>query len=350
MSAHKARRVIDQIRGHSYEETLTILELMPYRACYSIFKLVYSAAANASHNMGFNETDSIISKTEAYMALNDIDAAVESFKKASELEPNDGGIKKEYSAAGKKIADRRDQERKAYSRMSAVCNGSITDLSAMLPLYIKRADSRDPPNGAADIFAVEFFVWLELESDLAFHLFLEMAKYIPGTILVLSSFYNKSQRLAWFISGIEIKMGFSCAQGLILLVTASMFAVSLAKTTIVGGSTGWQYGFNYTDWALRNSPFFLNDTLVFKYDSPNSTTFLHNVYLLPNLWSFGKCDFRRAKLLADVEQGGGTGFEFVLKKVQPQYFACGESNGDHCKAGRMKFFVMPLPRCRGCHG
>nr|WOZ13569.1 ribosomal protein L22 [Sinowilsonia henryi] len=64
MSAHKARRVVDQIRGHSYEETLMILELMPYRACYPIFKLVYSAAANASHNLGFNEGDLIISQIE----------------------------------------------------------------------------------------------------------------------------------------------------------------------------------------------------------------------------------------------------------------------------------------------
>nr|QFV18352.1 ribosomal protein L22 [Dichocarpum sutchuenense]QFV18376.1 ribosomal protein L22 [Dichocarpum sutchuenense] len=64
MSAHKARRVIDQIRGRTYEETLMILELMPYRACYPILKLVYSAAANASHNMGFNETALIISQAE----------------------------------------------------------------------------------------------------------------------------------------------------------------------------------------------------------------------------------------------------------------------------------------------
>nr|YP_010131218.1 ribosomal protein L22 [Adonis amurensis]YP_010719232.1 ribosomal protein L22 [Adonis ramosa]QPZ75866.1 ribosomal protein L22 [Adonis amurensis]WDR47281.1 ribosomal protein L22 [Adonis ramosa] len=64
MSAHKARRVIDQIRGRPYEETLMILELMPYRACYPIFKLVYSAAANARHNMGFNETALIISQAE----------------------------------------------------------------------------------------------------------------------------------------------------------------------------------------------------------------------------------------------------------------------------------------------
>nr|UCS08923.1 ribosomal protein L22 [Bischofia polycarpa] len=64
MSAHKARRIIDQIRGRSYEETLMILELMPYRACYPIFKLVYSAAANARHNMDFNKAFLFISKAE----------------------------------------------------------------------------------------------------------------------------------------------------------------------------------------------------------------------------------------------------------------------------------------------
>nr|YP_010396255.1 ribosomal protein L22 [Phyllostylon rhamnoides]QWK47815.1 ribosomal protein L22 [Phyllostylon rhamnoides]UQJ74593.1 ribosomal protein L22 [Phyllostylon rhamnoides] len=64
MSANKARRVIDQIRGRSYEEALMILELMPYQACYPILKLVYSAAANANHNMGFNETSLIISQAQ----------------------------------------------------------------------------------------------------------------------------------------------------------------------------------------------------------------------------------------------------------------------------------------------
>nr|YP_009725859.1 ribosomal protein L22 [Allium fasciculatum]YP_009869232.1 ribosomal protein L22 [Allium macranthum]QHQ73056.1 ribosomal protein L22 [Allium fasciculatum]QKJ80736.1 ribosomal protein L22 [Allium macranthum]QTX95196.1 ribosomal protein L22 [Allium macranthum] len=64
MSVFKAQRVIDQIRGRSYEETIMILELMPYRASYPILKLVYSAAANASHNMGLNETDLFISKAE----------------------------------------------------------------------------------------------------------------------------------------------------------------------------------------------------------------------------------------------------------------------------------------------
>nr|YP_009704418.1 ribosomal protein L22 [Pontederia cordata]QEO33910.1 ribosomal protein L22 [Pontederia cordata] len=64
MSVFKVRRVIDQIRGRSYEETLMILELMPYRASYPILKLVYSAAANANHNMGLNEADSFISEAK----------------------------------------------------------------------------------------------------------------------------------------------------------------------------------------------------------------------------------------------------------------------------------------------
>nr|YP_010473798.1 ribosomal protein L22 [Corydalis pseudoimpatiens]UVH68011.1 ribosomal protein L22 [Corydalis pseudoimpatiens] len=64
LSANKARRVIDQIRGRSYEEALRILGLMPYRACEPILKLVSSAAANANHNRKIKKTDLIISKAE----------------------------------------------------------------------------------------------------------------------------------------------------------------------------------------------------------------------------------------------------------------------------------------------
>uniref|UniRef100_A0A5B7BM10 peptidylprolyl isomerase n=1 Tax=Davidia involucrata TaxID=16924 RepID=A0A5B7BM10_DAVIN len=66
---------------------------------------------------GEDNVKALFRQGQAYMALNDIDAAVESFKKALELEPNDGNIKKELAAAKKKIADRRDLEKKAYSRM-----------------------------------------------------------------------------------------------------------------------------------------------------------------------------------------------------------------------------------------
>nr|YP_009319768.1 ribosomal protein L22 [Salpinga maranonensis]APA18864.1 ribosomal protein L22 [Salpinga maranonensis] len=64
LSTYKARRVIDQIRGGSYEPTLMILELMPYRVCYPILRLLYSAAANASHNWDFKKTSLFINKAE----------------------------------------------------------------------------------------------------------------------------------------------------------------------------------------------------------------------------------------------------------------------------------------------
>ena len=50
-------------------------------------------------------------------------------------------------------------------------------------------------------------------------------------------------------------------QGFILLLTTSLLVVGEANTIVVGGSEGWRFGFNYTDWALQNSPFYINDTL-----------------------------------------------------------------------------------------
>ncbi|XP_027348322.1 uncharacterized protein LOC113859849 [Abrus precatorius] len=169
-------------------------------------------------------------------------------------------------------------------------------------------------------------------------------------------------------------MGAMFAQRLTIFVTwASMFAVCMAnmdwffgfnytdwrfrfgnhhvnktqqepKKIIVGGSEHWHFGYNYTDWAFKNGPFYLNDTLVFKFDAPNATSFPHSVYIFPNLWSFLNCDVKRAKMLANPTQGGGEGFQFELNRWQPHYFACGERNGFHCNNGQMKFSVMPMLR------
>ncbi|XP_071696118.1 uncharacterized protein [Rutidosis leptorrhynchoides] len=117
-----------------------------------------------------------------------------------------------------------------------------------------------------------------------------------------------------------------------------------SRKIVVGGSDNWRFGSNYTEWARKSAPFFFNDTLVFKFDPPSdNNTHPHSVYLLPNLWSFLTCDLRWAKQVAKTTQGGGQGFEFVLNKWKPYYFACGESNGFHCKSG-MKFFAMPIFR------
>ncbi|XP_058099964.1 uncharacterized protein LOC131244358 [Magnolia sinica] len=137
--------------------------------------------------------------------------------------------------------------------------------------------------------------------------------------------------------------GFALA--LILLVLASMPAINQAATKIVGGSDNWRFGFNYSDWAHKNGPFYQNDTLVFKYDPPNSTTFPHSVYLLENNTSYQACELKNATLVANQTQGGGTGFEFVLCEIKDYYFACGERNGTHCSTGLMKFVVRPLEPC-----
>lgn len=57
MSPHKVRKVIDQIRGKTYEESLILLNFMPYRACEPILKVVSSAAANANHNFGLQKSN-----------------------------------------------------------------------------------------------------------------------------------------------------------------------------------------------------------------------------------------------------------------------------------------------------
>nr|YP_001019090.1 ribosomal protein L22 [Chlorokybus atmophyticus]A2CI46.1 RecName: Full=Large ribosomal subunit protein uL22c; AltName: Full=50S ribosomal protein L22, chloroplastic [Chlorokybus atmophyticus]ABM87962.1 ribosomal protein L22 [Chlorokybus atmophyticus]WKT05663.1 ribosomal protein L22 [Chlorokybus atmophyticus] len=64
MSPYKVRRIVDQIRGRSYEEALMILQFMPYRACNPVLKVLYSAAANAKHNLGLNKSELSISEVK----------------------------------------------------------------------------------------------------------------------------------------------------------------------------------------------------------------------------------------------------------------------------------------------
>ena len=62
ISPHKIRRVIDQIRGRSYQEALMILEFLPYQASGPVWQVIHSAAANAKHNHGLNKKKLVISK------------------------------------------------------------------------------------------------------------------------------------------------------------------------------------------------------------------------------------------------------------------------------------------------
>lgn len=60
MSPHKIRRVLNQLRGRSYQEALMILEFLPYNASGPIWQIIHSAAANASNNYGLDKKKLII--------------------------------------------------------------------------------------------------------------------------------------------------------------------------------------------------------------------------------------------------------------------------------------------------
>ncbi len=64
-SPYKVRRVLDQIRGKSYQEALILLEFMPYRACEPIVKVLRSAVANAEHNAGLDKAKLVVSQAYA---------------------------------------------------------------------------------------------------------------------------------------------------------------------------------------------------------------------------------------------------------------------------------------------
>ena len=60
ISPHKIRRILDQIRGRSYTEALMILEFLPYEAVEPIWKILYTAAANAKNNYNLDKRKLII--------------------------------------------------------------------------------------------------------------------------------------------------------------------------------------------------------------------------------------------------------------------------------------------------
>ena len=62
MSPHKIRRVLDQVRGRSYQEALMILEFLPYDASGPIWQVIHSAAANAKHNFGVDKKKLVVNQ------------------------------------------------------------------------------------------------------------------------------------------------------------------------------------------------------------------------------------------------------------------------------------------------
>nr|QCI08263.1 ribosomal protein L22 [Pterothamnion crispum] len=62
LSSHKARRVLEQIKGKKYKEARLILQFMPYKACQNIIKILESAVQNMLNNQNktINKNDLVI--------------------------------------------------------------------------------------------------------------------------------------------------------------------------------------------------------------------------------------------------------------------------------------------------
>src|SRR6201987_4813178 len=65
VSASKARRVIDLVRGKSVEEDLDILRWAPQAAREPVAKVIASAAANAQNNEGLDPTTLVVATVYA---------------------------------------------------------------------------------------------------------------------------------------------------------------------------------------------------------------------------------------------------------------------------------------------
>jgi large subunit ribosomal protein L22 len=65
VSATKARRVIDLVRGKSVEEALSILRWAPQAASEPVAKVIASAAANAQNNEGLDPSTLVVATVYA---------------------------------------------------------------------------------------------------------------------------------------------------------------------------------------------------------------------------------------------------------------------------------------------
>jgi large subunit ribosomal protein L22 len=62
ISPQKVRLVADQVRGQDVEAALDMLRFMPQRASSPVYKVLYSAVANAEENFGLAREDLYVSQ------------------------------------------------------------------------------------------------------------------------------------------------------------------------------------------------------------------------------------------------------------------------------------------------
>lgn len=65
ISPFKVRRVLDQVRGRRYIDSLVILKFMPYKSCPFILKVLNSAVSNLKVKLNSDCNESLIVISEA---------------------------------------------------------------------------------------------------------------------------------------------------------------------------------------------------------------------------------------------------------------------------------------------
>jgi len=109
---------LDEDRSNALRKIKSVI-LTNSAACKLKLGDAQGALADCEYAMqsGVENVKALFRQGQAQLALNDLDGALWSLTNASQLEPNDVGIKKELAAVRKKIAERDDKEKKAYARM-----------------------------------------------------------------------------------------------------------------------------------------------------------------------------------------------------------------------------------------
>jgi large subunit ribosomal protein L22 len=64
-SAQKMRLVVNLVRGRKAEEALALLRIMPQTSARQLAKLLQSAIANATENLGWNKEDLVVTRVFA---------------------------------------------------------------------------------------------------------------------------------------------------------------------------------------------------------------------------------------------------------------------------------------------
>ncbi|CAA0820349.1 Cupredoxin superfamily protein [Striga hermonthica] len=109
------------------------------------------------------------------------------------------------------------------------------------------------------------------------------------------------------------------SKAIVFVVLLFVFPAAQSVDHTVGGSTGWTTGFNYTEWASRQT-FRLNDNLVFNFGPPHSVDRV-------NSDDFGSCS--SASPIRSYTASPAT---ITLNTTGEWYFLCPVPG--HCSGGQ----------------